>query len=53
MTSLDTLLNDSSVSPSDKEQISANLVAAEVTLKEHMRDLSKKLGLFMDSVSSS
>ena len=53
MTSLDTLLNDSSVSPSDKEQISANLVAAEVTLKEHMRDQSNKLALFMDSVSSS
>ena len=53
MPSLDVLLTDSSVSPSDKEQIAANLVAAEVTLKEHMRDQSNKLALFMDSVSSS
>ena len=53
MPSLDVLLTDISVSPTYKGKIAANLVAAEVTLKEHMRDLSNKLGLFMDSVSSS
>ena len=51
--SLDDLLKDTSVSLPDKDQIAANLLAAELTLKEHMRDLSNKLGLFMDSVSSS
>ena len=39
------------MSPQDRELIAANLLAAELTLKEHMRDLSNKLGLFMDTVS--
>ena len=51
MPSLDSLLKDTSVSPQDRELIAANLLAAELTLKEHMRDLSNKLGLFMDTVS--
>ena len=50
--SLDTLLEDTSVSAEDRELIATNLLAAEVTLKDHMRDLSNKLGLFMDTVSS-
>ena len=51
MLSLDSLLTNTSVSSQDKEIIAANLLAVEVTLKEHMRDLSNKLGLFMDTVS--
>jgi len=49
--SLDSLVKDTSVSPQDKEQIAANLLAAEQVLKEHARDLSNKLGLFMDTVA--
>ena len=52
MLSLDSLLTNTSVSSQDEEIIAANLLAVEVTLKEHMRDLSNKLGLFMDTVSS-
>ena len=51
LASLDNLLKDTTVSPQDRELIATNLVAADVTLKEHMRDLSNKLGLFMDTVS--
>ena len=51
MPSIDSLLKDTSVSSQDRELIAANLLAAELTLKEHMRDLSNKLGLFMDTVS--
>lgn len=40
------------VSSQDREIIAANLLNAEVRLKEHMRDLSNKLGLFMDTISS-
>ena len=40
--SLDTLLEDTSVSAEDRELIATNLLAAEVTLKDHMRDLSNK-----------
>ena len=31
--------------------IAANLLSSDLKLKEHMRDLSNKLGLFMVSVS--
>ena len=31
--------------------ITANLLSSDLKLKEHMRDLSNKLGLFMVSVS--
>ena len=51
MPSLDSLLKDTSVSSQDRETIAANLLSSELKLKEHMRDLSNKLGLFMDSVS--
>ena len=51
MPSVDSLLMNTSVSSEDRELVAANLLAAELTLKEHMRDLSNKLGLFMDTVS--
>ena len=51
MPSLDSLLKDTSVSSQDRELIAANLLAAELVLKDHMRDVSNKLGLFMDTVS--
>ena len=40
MPSLDSLLKDTSVSSQDRELIAANLLAAELTLKENMRDSS-------------
>ena len=39
------------MSSQDTETIAANLLSSELKLKEHMRDLSNKLGLFMVSVS--
>ena len=39
------------MSSQDREIIAENLLASELQLKDHMRDLSNKLGLFMDSVS--
>ena len=49
--SVDSLLKDTSVSSQDRELIAENLLASELKLKDHMRDLSNKLGLFIDSVS--
>ena len=40
------------MSSQDREMIAANLLNAEERLKEHMRDLSNKLGYFMDTISS-
>ena len=39
------------MSAQDRELIAANLLNTKLKLKEHMRDLSNKLGLFMDTVS--
>ena len=47
---MDGLLKDTAVSSKDRETIAANLISAEVKLKEHMRDLSNKLGHFMDQI---
>jgi hypothetical protein len=49
----DTILQGTSVSQDDKDIIVANLSTMESSLKEHMRDLSNKLGLFMDTVVGS
>ena len=49
--SVNTLLKDTAVSAQDRETIAANLYSAEEKLKEHMRDLSNKLGFFMDTIS--
>ena len=40
------------MSSKDRETIAANLIGAEVQLKEHMRDLSNKLGHFTDQIST-
>ena len=49
---MDSLLKDTAVSSKDREIIAANLVSAEATLKDHMWDLSNKLGHFMDQIST-
>ena len=49
---LDTLLKDTAVSAKDRSIIAANLLGAEEKLKEQMRDLSNKLGFFMDMIST-
>ena len=49
---LDTILEGMSVSAKDKTTIAANLFGAEEKLKEQMRDLSNKLGFFMDTISA-
>ena len=46
------LLKDMAVSSQDRETISSNLLEVEERLKEHMRELSNKLGNFMDTISS-
>ena len=53
LSSVDTLLQGTSVSVSDKEIITTNYLAMEASLKEHQRDQSNKLGLFMDTVVGS
>ena len=50
---LDILLKDTMVSAKDKNTIVAILLSAKEKLKEHMRDLSNKLGFFMDTISAS
>ena len=50
---LDTLLKDTAVSAKDRSIIAANLLGAKEKLKEQMRDLSNKLGFFMDTISTS
>merc|ERR1711867_269172 len=49
---LNILLKDTTVSAKDNNTIAANLLGAEERLKEHMRDLSNKLGFFMDTISA-
>ena len=49
----DTILQGTSVSTADREIIVSNLSLQETALKEYMRDLSNKLGLFMDNVVGS
>ena len=47
--SVDTLLQGTSVSVSDREIITNNFLAMETSFKEHQRDQSNKHGLFMDT----
>ena len=51
--SVSELLKDTAVSSQDRETITSNLLDVEERLKEHMREMSNKLGYFMDTISSS